>query len=111
MMRFGGTAGSPGLETINASDDSGNPLDQSSGFALAGSPTLSSHIGAGGIGSAKLSSGDATVLAALSPGNSAEGRDPSPVPEPSTLLLVLVAVMGLAGKGSALRRVARRNDY
>lgn len=97
---IGGTVGSPGLVTIDASDASGNPLSQSSGLALSGSLTPSGPFGVSGISVADLSSiaeGD-TDAAAMSPGNSATGGNSSPVPEPSTLLLVLVAFLGVIGQ-------------
>ncbi len=105
-----GLSGSLGYVTIDASDASGNPLNLSSGFAVAGSLTPSGPFGAGGISSANLSSGGSGDPAALSLGNSAGGANPSSVPEPSTLLLVLVAIAGLAGKGIASRRRARRDS-
>jgi hypothetical protein len=93
---IGGTAGNPGLVTIDASDASGNPLGQSSGFALASSLTPSGPFAAGDIGSANLSSvADGFDHAALSPGNSASGGDLAAVPEPSSLLLTLLAVLGV----------------
>ena len=99
---IGGTAGNPGLVTIDASDAFGNPLGQASGFALAGSSTSGGTFGADGIGSANLSS-DGTDLAALSADNPAVGGQRAVVPEPSTLLLVLLALTSLIG-----RRIARR---
>ncbi len=109
---IGGTAGSAGLVTIDASDSAGNPLAQSGGFALANSLAPSGPFGADGISSADLSSGGggAADLASMSPANSALGGNPSSVPEPSALLLVLLAITGLAGQGIASRRRARRND-
>ena len=47
------------------------------------------------MGSANFGSGDGTDLAALSAGNSAVGGNSSAVPEPSTLLLVLLAVLAV----------------
>ncbi len=88
-----GTAGSPALVTIDASDASGNPLGQSSGIALAGSLAPNDPFRAGGISSAGLSGGP--DLAALSLGNSPGGGNPSSVPEPSTLLLALLAILGV----------------
>ena len=73
----------PALVTIDASDASGNPLGQPSGFALAGSLTPSGPFGADGISSATNSPGGADP-AVLSPGNSAVGGNPSSVPEPSS---------------------------
>jgi fibronectin-binding autotransporter adhesin len=102
---IGGAAGNPGLVTIDASDASGNPLGQSSGFASAGSLTPSDPFGAGSISSANLSSGagGGTGLAALSLGSSIGGGNPAPVPEPSTFLLALLAVLGLVGAQFARR--------
>jgi hypothetical protein len=91
---IGGTAGSHGLVTIDASDAAGNPLGQSSGFALAGSLTPSGPFGTGGIGYADLSSGGADPGVSLL-GSSAVGGNPSSVPEPSTLLLALLSVLGV----------------
>jgi fibronectin-binding autotransporter adhesin len=93
---IGGTAGSPTLVTIDASDTSGNPLDQSSGFALAGSLSSSGPFGEGVISSANLSSiaADRTDLAVPAASNSVGIGNASQVPEPSTLLLALLAVLG-----------------
>ncbi len=91
---IGGTAGSHGLVTISPSSASGNPLVQSSGLALVGSLTPSDRSGEGVIGSANLTSGDSMDLAALSEGNSAAIGNSSPVPEPSTFLLAIFAVVG-----------------
>ena len=104
---IGGAASNPGLVTIDPSDASGNPLGQPSGFALAGSVTPNDHFGVGGISSAHLSSGDNIELAALSTRNLDAGGNLSAVPEPSTLLLVLVTVTGLVCQRFALRRRAR----
>jgi fibronectin-binding autotransporter adhesin len=96
---IGGTTGSHAVVTIAASDVSGNPLIQSNGFALAGSLTPGDPFGAdGGIGSTDPSSGDSTDLAAVSLGHSATGDNPAAVPEPSTLLLGLIAVSGVIGR-------------
>jgi autotransporter-associated beta strand protein len=100
---IGGTAGSHGLVTIAASSASGNPLVQSSGFGSVGSLTPSDFSGEGVIGSANLSSGDSMDLAALSGGNSAAIGNSSPVPEPSTFLLAIFAVVGGVGAKFAKR--------
>jgi hypothetical protein len=47
-------------------------------------------------------------LAALSPSNSAVGGNPSPVPEPFTLVLVVLAVADAIGQKIVLRRHVRR---
>src|SRR5207245_9157845 len=88
---IGGSMSGPATMTIDASDASGNPLDQSSGLVLAGSLTPRDPFGAGDIGSTHLSSGDSTDLAALSPGNSAVNDNSSPIPAPATLVLALRA--------------------
>ena len=110
-LAIGGTAGSPALVTIDASDSSGSPLGQSSGFALADSLTPSGPFGADIIGSADLigSGGGTADLEVLSPASFALGGNPSSVPEPSTMMLVLLAITGVAGQGIALRCRARRN--
>ena len=93
---IGGTSKNPGLVTIDASDASGNPLGQPSGLALAGSLSSIDSFGANGITSANLSSvAGGTDLEALLAGNPAVGGNLSPVPEPSTLLLALLAVLGV----------------
>jgi hypothetical protein len=92
---IGGAAGNPSVVTIAASDASGNPLVQSSGFVLAGSLSPSSSFGADRIISTNLSSGDSNVLADLATGNSAGFGDALQVPEPSALLLALLAVLGV----------------
>ena len=86
---IGGTAGSHGLVTIDASDASGNPLGQSSGFALASSLTPSGLFEAGDMSSARLSAATSARadLAVPPMANSVESDHPAPVPEPSTLLL------------------------
>jgi hypothetical protein len=92
---IGGAAGSPALVTIDASDASGNPLGQSSGFALAGSLSSSGSFGADDITSTNLSNGGLANLGVPSFSDSFERVNSSSVPEPSTLLLVLLAVLGV----------------
>ncbi len=91
----GGAAGTPGMVTIDASDASCNPLNSSSGLAVSDSLTPSEPFGAGETSSASVSSvGQGVDVTAVSLGNSV-GGDPAPVPEPSTLLLALLAVLGV----------------
>ncbi len=92
---IGGTAGNPGLVTIDASDASGNPLDQSSGLALAGSLSSSGSFGTDGITSTNLSSSGLADLGVPSFGDSVGRVNPSSVPEPPTLLLALLAALGV----------------
>ena len=94
---IGGTAGSPGLVTIDASDASGNPLGQPSGFELAGSLVPSGPFG--DVNSSESMSSiaaDGIDLAVPAAGNSVGIGNASQVPEPSTLLLVLLAALGAA---------------
>ena len=87
--------------TIDASDASGSPLDQSSGLALAGSLASSGPFGADigslssldGSGGSDLSGvGSSMSLRASSTGLAA-------VSEPSTILLTAVGLLGLLGGG------------
>jgi autotransporter-associated beta strand protein len=96
-LMIGGTATSHGLVTIDPSDAAGNPLDQPNGVDLAGSLTPSSPFAAGGLSSASLSIGTTGSADIVGPmiGNPVESNNLSPVPEPSTLLLALLAVLGV----------------
>ncbi len=107
---IGGAEGSPGLVTIDASDASGNPLTASSSFTQTGSHIPSGPFGAGGIDSASLASSDHIDLAALSAGNPAVGGNPSTVPEPSMLLLALLAVLGVVST-LFMRHHVRRQTF
>ena len=77
---IGGTSGSHGTVTIAASDASGIPLGQSSGYSLADSLAPSGPFGARDIGSANLSSvpSGAGDLGFLSLGSTTAGGNPSP---------------------------------
>jgi hypothetical protein len=66
--------------------------------------------GTGGIASPNLSNEGGSNLASLSPSRSIVGGDSSPIPEPSTLLLVLLALSVMIGQRISLRRPAR-NKY
>jgi autotransporter-associated beta strand protein len=111
VLVIGATGSSPALVTIDASDALGNPLVQPSGLALPGSLMPSTPFGAGGIGFARLNCGGSNEPASLSPSNFVGSGYPSSVPEPSTLILVLVAITGLVGQEIAIRHRARRNDF
>jgi hypothetical protein len=104
---IGGTSGSAALVTIDTSDASGNPLGQSSGLTLADSLMPGGPFAVGGVSSTNSSSVAGTDLAVQSVGNSAVGGNSSPVPEPSTLLLTVLAVSMVIGKKIALQRRAR----
>jgi hypothetical protein len=96
---IGGTAGNPGLVTIDVSDVDGNPL--AGDMSLANSLASKDPFGAG-IGSTNLIDGGARNVASfagseLMTGNSSAGTDSAAVPEPSTL--------ALAGCGLAIAAV------
>jgi fibronectin-binding autotransporter adhesin len=94
---IGGTSKSFGLVTIDASDALGNPLSRSSGLALADSLTPNGPFGAADTNSASLSAvtTDSTDLAVPAAGNSVGNGNASQVPEPPTLVLVLLAILAL----------------
>jgi hypothetical protein len=95
---IGGTRSSPGLVTIDASDANGNPLGQPNGFALSGSLTPGVPFEKPYMNFASLSTATTASegLAVMAIGNSV-GSDnhPGPVPVPPTLLLALLAVLGV----------------
>jgi hypothetical protein len=93
--------------TIDASDASGNPLGQPSGLELAGSLTPSGPFGEGVISSALFSTvaADGTAPPFLATGNSVGSGNPAPVPEPSTLLLALFAILGVVSTHFARHHV------
>jgi autotransporter-associated beta strand protein len=92
---IGGASDTPAMVTIDASSASGNPLGQSDGLAFAGLVSPSGPFGAGGIDSADLSniSADSTDPAVPATRDSAGIGNASQVPEPSALLLALLAVL------------------
>ena len=96
---IGGTSAAAATVTISASDATGNPLSSSGGLAVAGSPEPSASFGAAGpaapSGAGALSSGGG-----LGSSLAVSGR--LEVPEPSALILALVA--GFACLASAIRR-------
>jgi hypothetical protein len=93
-LMIGGTAGNPGLVTIDASDSSGNPLGQSSGFALAGSLQPSAPFASGAPSSSSLDPPSAEGFSG-DPIPAGPGADPTAVPEPTTLLLALLGLSAL----------------
>ena len=104
---IGGATGIPGMVTIDASDANGNPLGQSSGFALASSLTPSGPFGAVGISPADLSgvAADSTDLAVPATANSVGIGNASQVPEPSSIALGLLALGALPWLARRRKRV------
>lgn len=95
---IGGTSTSHATVTIGASDASGNPL---AGVALSGTPVASAPIAAGtDLGNSSI--GD-LVAGSQSPLHSGAISDSAAVPEPSSLLLLVVG--GLALAQAAIRRL------
>jgi fibronectin-binding autotransporter adhesin len=104
---IGGTLGSHGLVTIDASDAFGNPLtaapmdglseQNSAGLIVADSFIPSDPFAAGDNSLTALMSVavNSSELAVPATGNSVGIGNPSSVPEPSTLLLALLAVLGV----------------
>jgi hypothetical protein len=109
-LAIGGASSSHGFVTIDASDSSGNPLGELGGIASGDSLGPSGPFGAGGIGLVGMNSVGSSELASLSPSRSDGSGSPSSVPEPCTLLLVLLAITSLIGQTIAIRRRARRTD-
>ncbi len=86
---IGGTAGNPGLVTIDVSDADGNPL--TGGLSLTGSLASNGPF-ADGFGSTNPIDGGASNIASsagsdFTTGNSSAGAGSATVPEPSTLAL------------------------
>jgi hypothetical protein len=101
---IGGESGNPGLVTIDASDDLGNPLASAS--ALPKSLASFSSLSVGPDSAISLRGSDAIgAVSAPSPGATAGS---SAVPEPSSL--VLLAFGGLGGLGGALVYKRRRRN-
>ncbi|HEV2972624.1 MAG TPA: autotransporter-associated beta strand repeat-containing protein [Pirellulales bacterium] len=114
---IGGTAGSPALVTIRASDNNGNPLADTasggSGLALAGSIATSEPFAAGIDGGSKLIIRGATATSAsasaLLPGGGVNfGGELTAVPEPSSILLAALAAFSFAGVGWRRNRRSRQ---
>jgi hypothetical protein len=107
---IGGSAGNRALVTIAASNSSGNPLGQSwspsSGLVLSDSPSAGDPFDAG-IGSANVIDGissSGSSSPAISPSSSPAGAGSSSVPEPSSIVLNLLACVSLVGYTLVLRR-------
>jgi hypothetical protein len=97
---IGGAAGSPALVTIDASDASGNPLGESGGFAVAGSLQSSAPFAYGAPGPSGLDppsvegfSGNPIPAGPFASGATV-ASNPSAVPEPSTVVLAVLALFG-----------------
>ena len=102
---IGGTSGSPAFVTIAASDAAGNPVGQETadGAGLGGGGLSSSGLGSAPSSfsdlpppSAEGFSGD-PIPAGLPASVGPPSGNPSVVPEPSTLLLAILAVLGAVG--------------
>jgi fibronectin-binding autotransporter adhesin len=102
-LAIGGLSGSPSTVTIGASDASGNPLGSSSGLALAGSLEPTDSFAAGTSSSAALQGEDSLAGS----GSSAPVTGASAVPEPSSIVLLVLA--GIACLARAVRRRTRRD--
>jgi autotransporter-associated beta strand protein len=101
---IGGTAKNPGLVTIDASDSSGNPLGQSGVVALADgqAPALSGGDSASSSllpPSGGAFSGNPFVALALADSSRASGL--AAVPEPATILLLVLGGFGLTCRARA----------
>src|SRR5262249_15827337 len=94
---IGGTANNPGVVTIAASDSAGSPLGQSNGLALASSlaPSGPFDIGVSSLAASSSIAAGKTDMLPLSTGNSTLVGNASVVPEPSTLLMALLAALGV----------------
>ena len=90
-LMIGGTAGNAAKVTINSSDSSGNPVAVSLAV-LFGEPAWAGDPPTPGSIVAMEETGETGKLNVPSLGNSSVLGDPSSVPEPSTLLLILLAV-------------------
>ena len=108
---IGGTATSPALVTILASNPDGTPMTQSSGFALASSLAPSAPFASGALSASSLlaavdSSSGSSSVGGSSLGTLNFGDSTAAVPEPSTIILLVFG--SLACLLSAMRRRIRR---
>ncbi len=100
-----------GIVTIDASDANGNPLTSSgSGLSLAGSLAPSDSFGSGAAPASNFSgASDETASAAIGASASGMGTgSSSAVPEPSTILLLVVSLAAIAGRAAWTRRSGGR---
>ena len=98
-----GTSTSHALVTIAASDASGNSLAASNGLPLTGSQPPNEPFGANAASSAAFAANGSAALAPLTSADLVDGATPTSVPEPSTLMLLLLALSAVAGQ-----RMSRR---
>jgi autotransporter-associated beta strand protein len=106
---IGGAAGSPALLTIDASDASGNPLAQSSGFVLASSLDPIETIDAGSVNPSNSLANDGSsasdlILGADTLASGNLGGSAATVPEPTTMLLALLGSASLGCLGRRKRK-------
>jgi autotransporter-associated beta strand protein len=106
---IGGTSRNPGLVTIDASDASGNPFDQSNvvptRFSAAGAPGQEPILIAGGSSSSSIFTAGGETFGGPIPASGGTPSDsPAVVSEPSSLLFVGLAL----GCGMAAKKVLRR---
>ena len=92
---IGGASGNIGRVTIDPSDASGNPLNQSTENALIGSPVPSTSFGGDSLGSSSPLAGDGSSSNLPSGGSNLDGSTAA-VPEPGTLLLALLGLASIA---------------
>ncbi|HEV2971173.1 MAG TPA: autotransporter-associated beta strand repeat-containing protein [Pirellulales bacterium] len=113
-LLIGGTATSPAIVTIAASDASGNPMIDITSNSLwdpasSASVAPESPFGADGIVSSPLENlnGGGADQAALSMRNPEGENDFGSVPEPSTLILLVIGGVALIGQRAARLAAAR----
>jgi fibronectin-binding autotransporter adhesin len=94
---IGGTAGSHGLVTIDASDASGNPLGTSRGFAMASSLEPSEPFASGRLVSSNFLASSGSSTSGLTLEADTLGGRTAAVPEPTTMLLALFSLASLGG--------------
>ncbi len=112
-LAIGGTAGNPGLVTIDVSDADGNP--PTGGLSLAGSLALCDPSGAGIASPSLLGGGVGNVASSagseFTTGNLIAGAGSAAVPEPSTLALAGCGLAIAAAVNLRRRRSKRQTNH